>query len=434
MEISEMKRSSKQFGFTLVEMLVVIAIIGILVAMLMPALSRAREAARASQCQNNLRQIGIAMQEFAHVDPAGRLCTGAFDQRRDGCLFEYGWVADTMKIGAAIPGKMLCPSNQVRSLEKLNDLLGIGTTTGAADGLPDATRLTAGRCADTTGATEGPKHGPWIGSSASTSWTAYATSMVVEEGYNTNYASSWFMVRSAPKAQIGSGANSGSMMLGYPNGTAFHNLKGLGGSVGPLTVRMVESAQVPSSTIPLLGDAGPGDVNEAVLLADVNTDFGLTAGVRLGESFNDGPSYFDSTSGDIELVPTNQTVTVQSVVPDQLPSLTDYVGLHGKVEADFAGVGTGAVVDKLVLQDTRDWMCIHGAGTKKYFNCLMADGSVKPFYDLNGDGYINPGFPCTGAGVSQAATGYTSAQCEVGPGDMFNGPWIDSSVRKGKFE
>src|SRR2546423_15500813 len=73
------RETRAQHAFTLVELLVVIAIIGVLVGLLLPAVQYARAAARSTQCKSNLRQIGLAIDQY--VDKQG--ARGKFPDARN---------------------------------------------------------------------------------------------------------------------------------------------------------------------------------------------------------------------------------------------------------------------------------------------------------------------------------------------------------------
>ena len=442
--------AKRRGGFTLIELLVVIAIIAVLAAIVLPAVQKAREAARATKCRANLKDSVLGLITGAEYN-GGQLCTGAYDPKRDGCPDTFGWVADLEKVGALDSNKMLCPTSPLRGIEKLNDLLGRDTSNG--NSLPtglDYRLLGSGACKPFTypstvpadiatqpGMDEPPTAAlvTLAGTANSNDRAIYIADKFLSRGFNTNYASSYYMVRTSPIAFT---PVSGSLAV-TAYGAGYGDLKDTRASRGGIGIRDLDISDVTTSTIPLLGDGAPGDVKEAVLQQSFPGDYGLPVGARLAETFNDGPHYWDDAND--KLVKAPQQTLLQDMIGDIEPSPE-----RPLTEADLAGNAPGsdnetanaANLDRnpfgeYYLQDTRDWYAWHGGSSVKTLNLGMADGSVKTVRDVDGDGFLNPGFPADEGSVS--TSGYTSNTVELLPGEVTSRAILSEGlIGKGNFE
>lgn len=372
-------------GFTLVELLVVMAIIGILVGLLVPAINIARASARSAQCQNNLRQLGLGVLAFS-TGNRGRFCTGNFDWEEDGAVTDYGWVADL--VGAGVDtGELLCPTNLAQVSETIQEVLVRNVSVGAgcvdpagkpAQKLPDGTLL-AGPCRKIA-------ESPSSYVAGSEARRELVEKELIELGFNTNYGASWFLVRGGVQVDE---------VTGNPkpkDSACSTSIFSTNTTHGPLRQEVVDGSRMSSSSVPLFGDVKP--VTQAATLAQRVGQF--EQGELVALKIFGGPAAFSADG---------------TIVREPAPNASGREGPSG----------WWAFWNRQTLQDYRGLAPLH----MHTCNMVMADGSVRGIFDANKDGFINNGFPF-GPNSKQ----FADATEEVTPTDLASAYSLSTVIKQ----
>jgi hypothetical protein len=275
--------------------LVIVCVVLLLGSLLAVGLLQSQEQSRLWRCQAHLRDFGLGLLKFSQQDPQTRYCTGAYDWEYDGCPDTIGWVADLVNSGSCRPGEMLCPANPMQGNEKLMQLyLRDAAEIEMLD--PNPALIGTGVC--------GAK--PNVLGQVYTPERQHAIEQhILALGYNTNYAASWYLVRGGIRLSVETQKDSTgnitsrellAVALGPPKHPAHKpkSWRGLADTTGPLKRKDVERSRVPSSQIPLLGDAAAGDPFRAISSVSLHCreQLAIQEGDRLTASFCSGPARF----------------------------------------------------------------------------------------------------------------------------------------------